>query len=38
MRPGAQLGRTLNQIRKKVVACEIENSEEAIEQYLDDLD
>lgn len=38
MRPGAQLGRTLNQILKKVVACEIENSEEAIEQYLDDLD
>ena len=38
MRPGAQLGCTLNQIRKKVVACEIENSEEAIEQYLDDLD
>lgn len=38
MRPGAQLGRTLNQIRKKVVACEIENSEEAIEQYLNDLD
>ena len=38
MRPGAQLGRTLNQIRKKVVAGEIENSEEAIEQYLDDLD
>lgn len=38
MRPGAQLGSTLNQIRKKVVACEIENSEEAIEQYLDDLD
>ena len=38
MRPGAQLGRTLNQIRKKVVACEIENSEEAIKQYLDDLD
>lgn len=38
MRPGAQLGRTLNQIRKKVVAREIENSEEAIEQYLDDLD
>ena len=38
MRPGTQLGRTLNQIRKKVVACEIENSEEAIEQYLDDLD
>lgn len=38
MRPGAQLGRTLNQIRKKVVACEIENSKEAIEQYLDDLD
>ena len=38
MRPGAQLGRTLNQIRKKVVDCEIENSEEAIEQYLDDLD
>ncbi len=38
MRPGAQLGRTLNQIQKKVVACEIENSEEAIEQYLDDLD
>lgn len=38
MRPGAQLGRTLNQIRKKVIACEIENSEEAIEQYLDDLD
>ncbi|MDB6243212.1 CCA tRNA nucleotidyltransferase [Lactobacillus amylovorus] len=38
MHPGAQLGRTLNQIRKKVVACEIENSEEAIEQYLDDLD
>lgn len=38
MRPGAQLGRTLNQILKKVVACEIENSEEAIERYLDDLD
>ena len=38
MRPGAQLGRTLNQIRKKVVACEIENSEEAIEPYLDALD
>lgn len=38
MRPGAQLGRTFNQILKKVVACEIENSEEAIEQYLDDLD
>ena len=38
MRPGAQLGRTLNQILKKVVACERENSEEAIEQYLDDLD
>ena len=38
MRPGAQLGRTLNQILKKVVACEIENSEEAIEQYLDNLD
>ncbi len=38
MRPGAQLGRTLNQIRKKVVAGEIENSEEAIEQYLDNLD
>ena len=35
MRPGAQLGRTLNQILKKVVACEIENSEEDIEQYLD---
>ena len=38
MRPGAQLGRTLNKKKKKVVACEIENSEEAIEQYLDDLD
>ena len=38
MRPGAQLGRTLKKKKKKVVACEIENSEEAIEQYLDDLD
>lgn len=38
MRPGAQLGRTLNKIRELVVDGEIENSEEAIEQYLDSLD
>ena len=37
MRPGAQLGHTLNKIRELVVAGEIENSEEAIEQYLDNL-
>lgn len=38
MRPGAQLGHTLNKIRELVVAGEIENSEEAIEQYLDNLE
>ena len=38
MRPGAQLGHTLNKIRELVVASEIENSEEAIEQYLDNLE
>lgn len=38
MRPGAQLGYTLNKIRELVVAGEIENSEEAIEQYLDNLE
>ena len=38
MRPGAQLGHTLNKIRELVVAGEIENSEEAIEQYLDNFE
>lgn len=38
MRPGAQLGHTLNKIRELVVSSEIENSEEAIEQYLDNLE
>lgn len=38
MRPGVQLGHTLNKIRELVVASEIENSEEAIEQYLDNLE
>ena len=38
MRPGAQLGHTLNKIRELVVAGEIENSEEAIEQYLANLE
>lgn len=38
MRPGAQLGHTLNKIRELVVASEIENSEEAIEHYLDNLE
>lgn len=38
MRPGAQLGHTLNKIRELVVAGEIENSKEAIEQYLDNLE
>ena len=38
MRPAAQLGHTLNKIRELVVAGEIENSEEAIEQYLDNLE
>lgn len=37
MRPGAELGKRLNDIREKVVSSEIENSQEAIEQYLDSL-
>lgn len=37
MRPGAQLGKTLNRIRAMVVAGELENNQEAIEDYLDNL-
>lgn len=37
MRPGAKLGETLNNIRKLVVSSEIENTQEAIEVYLDEL-
>lgn len=37
MRPGAQLGKTLNWIRAMVVAGELENNQEAIEDYLDNL-
>lgn len=37
MRPGAQLGQTLDKIKKAVVAGEIENNKEAIEQYLNRL-
>lgn len=38
MRPGAQLGHTLNKIRELVVSSKVENSQEAIGQYLDNLD
>lgn len=37
MRPGAELGKRLNDVKEKVVSSEIENSPEAIEQYLDSL-
>lgn len=37
MRPGAELGKTLNDIREKVVSSEIENTQDAIENYLDNL-
>lgn len=37
MRPGSQLGKTLNWIRAMVVAGELENNQEAIEDYLDNL-
>lgn len=38
MRPGAQLGHTLNRIRELVVSSKIENNQEAIGQYLDNLE
>lgn len=38
MRPGAQLGHTLNKIRELVVSGEVENNQEAIGQYLDNLE
>lgn len=37
MQPGSELGHLLNQIREKVVSSEIENSQEAIEKYLEEL-
>lgn len=36
MHQGAELGKTLNEIREKVVSSEIENTPEAIEQYLNE--
>ncbi len=38
MRPGAELGHTLNKIRELVVSSRLENSPDAIEKYLEDLD
>ncbi|EEJ72143.1 CCA tRNA nucleotidyltransferase [Lactobacillus ultunensis] len=38
MRPGAKLGHTLNRIRELVVSSKIENNQEAIGQYLDNLE
>lgn len=37
MRPGAELGRTLNQIRELVVSNKLENDSDIIEKYLESL-